>query len=612
MAKQAFNELPAYLKKYIVEQDQTNYTPVDQAVWRYILTQLKAYLQVHAHESYLEGLEQTGISTEEIPSIDQISQRLSHFGWKALPVSGFIPPAAFMELQSLGILPIASDMRTLDHLLYTPAPDIVHEAAGHAPLLVNKEYSNYLKQYAQIAKKALISKEDLDVYKAIRDLSDIKENPHSTPSEVQAAEQRLLAANHAITHTSEAALLSRMNWWTAEYGLIGDLTAPKIIGAGLLSSVGESELYLSSKVKKIPLSLDCIQFSYDITEPQPQLFVARDFAHLMSVLEQMSHSMAYQTGGPAAVAKAIQAQTVNTVELDTGLQIGGICKSQIVDAAGEIAYLNFEGPTQLAYSNKQLDGQGIEQHSHGFGTPVGLPIGLAQNQLSFAALQSFMSGDRVHLRYHSGVEVTGQYLTHLEKNGVLVVLSLKNAKAILNDSVLFDPEWGTYDMAIGSKVSSVYAGPPDHSAYGETEDFAVQKVPRKISSKLEQVRFDHYQTVRSLRTKILNSTTGQLNQADKIKIVDTLAQLQSLAQEHARHFPQDWLLFLEIFEIGYALSKMTDLDAASLMVQNLSRTLKNFSTDAKITKLIQDGLREIYKNTLFQSFKSFTVQTQQS
>lgn len=126
--------LPFHLKKYIVEQDYDKYTSRDHAVWRYILRQLKNFLGTHAHESYLAGLEKTGIEIEQIPRIENISAHLEKFGWRALPVSGFIPPAAFMELQSLNILPIASDMRSLDHLLYTPAPDIVHEAAGHAPI----------------------------------------------------------------------------------------------------------------------------------------------------------------------------------------------------------------------------------------------------------------------------------------------------------------------------------------------------------------------------------------------------------------------------------------------------------------------------------------------
>ena len=152
--------LPPHLRKYVVEQHYEKYTPIDQAVWRYILRQLRAFLSVNAHECYLEGLDKTGIDVERIPNIDEVSAKLQKFGWRAYPVSGFIPPAAFMELQSLGVLPIASDMRTLEHLLYTPAPDIVHEAAGHAPILVHPEFAEYLRQYAQVAKKAIIRSEE--------------------------------------------------------------------------------------------------------------------------------------------------------------------------------------------------------------------------------------------------------------------------------------------------------------------------------------------------------------------------------------------------------------------------------------------------------------------
>jgi phenylalanine-4-hydroxylase len=244
------NALPDHLKKYAVEQNYEKYTPVDQACWRYILRQLKSFLSKHAHSSYLEGLEKTGVEIEQIPRIEEISKKLQNFGWRAVPVSGFIPPAAFMELQSLSVLPIASEIRTINHLLYTPAPDIVHEAAGHAPILANPEFSAYLHQYAQVAKKALISKEDLNLYNAIRELSDIKEKPDSTKQEVEAAQEHLNFVTRNISHISEAAELSRMNWWTAEYGLIGDIEHPQIFGAGLLSSVGESRFCLSEKVKK--------------------------------------------------------------------------------------------------------------------------------------------------------------------------------------------------------------------------------------------------------------------------------------------------------------------------------------------------------------------------
>ncbi|MCJ8277955.1 MAG: phenylalanine 4-monooxygenase, partial [Bdellovibrionales bacterium] len=158
-------------------------------------------------------------------------------------------------------------------------------AAGHAPILVDPAFADYLKTYASVAKNALVSAEDLAQYEAIRELSDIKEIPDSTEEEILAAEKKLADINASMSFVSEAALLGRMNWWTAEYGLIGSLENPKIYGAGLLSSYGESKECLKDHVEKIPLTVDCINYTYDITEPQPQLFVARRFEDLKMALQ---------------------------------------------------------------------------------------------------------------------------------------------------------------------------------------------------------------------------------------------------------------------------------------------------------------------------------------
>ena len=219
---------------------------------------------------------------------------MSKIGWGAVPVRGFIPPWAFMEFQALGILPIACDMRTSEHLTYTPAPDIVHESAGHSPIIINEEYAYYLKEYGRIASKAIFSENDQKIYYAIRKLSDIKEDRNASKQEISQAEEELRDAKSEEVEPSEATLLSRLHWWTVEYGLIGSLKNPKIYGAGLLSSVGESQNCLSSNVEKIPLTIDCVNYNYDITEQQPQLFVINDFSDLVKVLHEFEKSMAYK------------------------------------------------------------------------------------------------------------------------------------------------------------------------------------------------------------------------------------------------------------------------------------------------------------------------------
>tara|TARA_Y100001970_G_scaffold183307_1_gene222929 strand:- start:484 stop:1692 length:1209 start_codon:yes stop_codon:yes gene_type:complete len=287
------NNLPKHLKQYIVDQEYDRYTIIDHRVWKFIMDISVPFFKKYAHSSYFEGLNITGITFDKIPSIQNMNEKMSKIGWGAVPVRGFIPPWAFMEFQALGILPIACDMRSSEHLTYTPAPDIVHESAGHSPIIINEEYSYYLKQYGKVASKAVFSKEDERIYFAIRKLSDLKEDRQTTKQQIDDAEEELKNAKEAESVPSEATLLSRLHWWTVEYGLIGTINNPKIYGAGLLSSVGESQNCLKSNVKKIPLTIDCINYSYDITEQQPQLFVAKDFSDLVDILNEFEKTMAF-------------------------------------------------------------------------------------------------------------------------------------------------------------------------------------------------------------------------------------------------------------------------------------------------------------------------------
>lgn len=523
--------LPAHLQKYIVTQDVHQYTAIEQSTWRYILEELKKFLSIHAHESYAEGLEKTGITLDQIPSISDISKKLEPLGWRALPVSGFIPPAAFMELQSLGVLPIASEMRTTEHLRYTPAPDIVHEAAGHAPMLANADYSAYLKDYAQVSRRAILFKEDLDIYSAIRVLSDLKETPHATPEQIQMANQELERATQAATNPSEAAQLARMNWWTAEYGLIGSLDNPKIYGAGLLSSVGESLECLKDKVKKIPLTVDCVNYSYDITEPQPQLFVTPDFSHLRVVLKEFASQMAYQTGGLGALKKALASRTINSFKLDSGLEIGSILERLIRDNEGQVCFLKFSAPTQLAYNEKELSSHNKSYHAHGYSTPIGLlededtPLHLWPEEKW--QQKGITVGKEALFAFDSGIKVRGNLKSKVTQNGVTLLLTLENCLVTYKDEVLFDPSWGNFDMALGTKVISVWGGAPDREAYGETEDFSSIKIEKKPLSELEQKRNSYYQQIHKWRTAEHTFPSKE--------------ELKALQENYKKEFGEDWL-----------------------------------------------------------------------
>lgn len=567
--------LPQHLRKYIVDQRYDRYTWQDHAVWRFIMRNLRDYLSQNAHECYMEGLQKTGIDIEKIPRIEDISRNLENFGWRALPVSGFIPPAAFMELQSLSVLPIASDMRTIDHLEYTPAPDIVHEAAGHAPILVNPVFAEYLREYSAVARKAIISKEDLDIYEAIRNLSDIKENPESTMEDIQQAEDHLAKVSSQVTHVSEATELSRMNWWTAEYGLIGSLENPKIFGAGLLSSLGESHSCLLDDVKKIPLSVECLNVSYDITEPQPQLFVASSFAELSRVLHDMAVKMAFHVGGIEGLEKARKAKTVNTVQLNSGIEISGVLSEFLLDKDGNVAYLLLTGPCQLAHDGKELQGHSRQYHQNGYGTAVGHIVQKPEacpSEMSVFDWKNLgvIEGNDVELNFTSGVQIKGHLKSTTARGNRLVLMSFEKCTVKMGDHLLFRPEWGTYDLAVGCRIPSVYGGPADRDAYGELVDFKAQRVPQQNFTKEDLERFRLYERIRQMRE------SRQVN-ADEII---------SLMQTTQSQFADQWLIAVELYEL--CLNFKTAVSAT----HQISQWLIDLQTRLPDKKhLIQEGMR---------------------
>ncbi|MBT5955986.1 MAG: aromatic amino acid hydroxylase [Candidatus Marinimicrobia bacterium] len=535
--------IPPHLRKFIVEQHYGNYTAIDHAVWRFIMRISKAFFEKYAHVSYLDGLKKTGITIDRIPHVNDMDYKLSKFGWGAVCVRGFIPPAAFMELQSRGILAIAADMRTLNHLTYTPAPDIVHEAAGHAPILADPDYAAYLHHYGEVSSKAISSRDDYNLYLAIRELSDVKEDAYSSEDQIQKAESDLETAIENFDYVSEAAYLARMNWWTVEYGLVGKIDDPKIYGAGLLSSVGESQNCLTDKVQKIRFSLDCINTSYDITEPQPQLFVTPDFGKLSEVLEEMAETMAFRLGGAEGLEKAKEAGTVCTAEYNSKVQISGILKNIIIDNDGNPAYLQYDGPTQLSRYGNEFDDHGGDYHSQGFGSPVGNVKGFYKPLCDFndddIEKINLRVDERLEIHFDSGVLVNGKLTNILQDNGRILILSFENCTVSLGEEFFFLPEWGMYDMTCGGSITSVYGGPADYDNY---QQFLPDDKPKniKMSSKLELSNSD-------IKLNDLYLKVREIREGSVPPDIDELATVYSIVTSE---YPEDWLLSMQLLELG--------------------------------------------------------------
>lgn len=563
-------KLPKHLHQFIVKQPYKDYTAQNHAVWRYVMRLNIDYLKKVAHDSYLEGLEKTGVSVNEIPKMEGMNRILKEIGWAAVSVDGFIPPNAFMEFQAYNVLVIASDMRTIDHIEYTPAPDIIHEAAGHAPIIANPEYAEYLRRFGEIGSKAISSSKDYEMYEAIRLLSILKEDPNSTEEEIVKAQNAVEVLQEDLGELSEMAQIRNLHWWTVEYGLIGELNNPKIYGAGLLSSIGESSWCLQEEVRKIPYSLEAANVSFDITKPQPQLFVTPDFAKLSLVLEQFANTMALRKGGLKGVKKLIDSKNLGTIELSTGLQISGIF-SNVLEFDNKPIYIQTIGNTALANRDKELIGHGIEYHSEGFGSPVGKlkGINIPIENMSPRDLEAYgiYEGKQTTLEFVGGVKVVGEVITGTrDLRGKIQLISFKNCTVTHQDTVLFDPTWGIYDMAVGMEVVSAYAGPASVNSFEDVAKVSETKTHKIHYSESDQELYKLYQKVRDLRDN------NAITENEITAIFETL-QIK---------FSKDWLLPLELYE----LSIKNNYSNQSVLLKYLE-TLKS---NKSYTTLIEKGI----------------------
>ena len=569
------DRLPKHLKQFIKPQHYENYSPINQAVWRYAMRRLLKYLTKVAHSSYLTGLQKTGISIDEIPNMYGMNRILKEIGWAAVAVDGFIPPNAFMEFQAYKVLVIASDIRQLENIEYTPAPDIIHESAGHAPIIANPDYAEYLRRLGDIGSKAILSKHDMDLYEAVRKLSILKEAEGTEEKEIQVVEKEIYELQNKKVELSEMAQIRNLQWWTVEYGLIGSLDAPKIYGAGLLSSIGESISCLKSNVKKIPYSMAAAQQPFDVTKPQPQLYVTPNFPHLMEVLEEFADTLSLRKGGKEGIQKLIESQMVGSIELTTGLQVSGKFSRILLDENNNVIFYQTDGPSALAYREKELIGHGISYHKNGISSPLGklknIKIAIEDMGPNDLKTYNFHDGKWLSFEFESGIKVEGLNITGIRNaQGKLILIRLKDCTISYKNEYLFLPENGIYDMVIGKEIVSAFAGAADSNSfpnlYAESSTLTIKPKKNKGIIKLEK----YYEVVRNYRKEKKNDA----------------GLLTKLFEEVTTLYPKEWLLIIEIIELSND--------------SKLNRLIENYfdeliSLYPELDSLISDGIKMIKK-----------------
>ncbi len=234
------------ITKAYIGQNYGGYTAENQETWRVLYDRQMAYLANNASEVYLSGARSINLVRDHIPYLEG-PQSVNKFlmpltGWQSKAVPGYLPAKAFFACLARREFPTTIVIRSRESIDYLPEPDIFHDIFGHVPLHADPTFADFLQTYG----KAAVSTDD----------------PH---------------------HTER---LSRLFWFTVEFGLIREGGRNRLYGSGLISSPGESAHALDSKdVDRRPFDLETVcNTSFEIDHYQPILYVLESFDQLRDAM----------------------------------------------------------------------------------------------------------------------------------------------------------------------------------------------------------------------------------------------------------------------------------------------------------------------------------------
>ncbi|WP_369925734.1 phenylalanine 4-monooxygenase [Xanthomonas sp. NCPPB 2632] len=224
-----------------VEQPWASYSKTDHEVWDTLYSRQRALLPAYACQEFLDGVERFGLGDGGIPRFDDLNRVLgAATGWEVVAVEGLLPDEVFFDHLAHRRFPVSWWIRRPDQLDYLSEPDLFHDLFGHVPLLLNPVFADYMQAYGKGGMKA-----------------------------------------HAIG--PEALMnLTRLYWYTVEFGLIRTEAGLRIYGAGIVSSKSESIYSIDSTApNRIGFDLARVMNTrYRIDSHQQAYFVIDDFAQL--------------------------------------------------------------------------------------------------------------------------------------------------------------------------------------------------------------------------------------------------------------------------------------------------------------------------------------------
>ena len=219
------------------------YAAAEQELWCALYKRLNDLHQLHAASIVLDGKEALKLSAQSIPQLCELEQLLQRrTGVRLVSAEGLLHGKIYFDYWSKRVMPCTLFLRHESAPGYTPEPDIVHDVVGHVPPLMNPEYVDLIE---------------------------------------------LLGKSSTLLSPAELEALVRLYWFTVEFGMIREQGQLKILGAGILSSIGETEHVISGSAELRPFSLaEVLATPFDPTRMQPTLFVAESLAEIVTAAQE--------------------------------------------------------------------------------------------------------------------------------------------------------------------------------------------------------------------------------------------------------------------------------------------------------------------------------------
>jgi phenylalanine-4-hydroxylase len=278
-------------RRFLQSQLHADYSPVEHDTWRQLVARTRAsvdHFEARLHRDYVTGFRRWVQPCSEIPDLEQISAMLTHIGWRAICVKGYLPADIYSGLLSRGIFPVSRDIRRAEHIDFSPVPDLAHDLIGHIPMLASIEHREFLQRLSRAISTTRYSRRDRQLYTAHHAMAAIRCAPQPDPRALAVAEARVERAQLAIA--AKPSLLSRLDrlyLWSIEFGLLGTRDDFRAYGAGLLSSPAETRAVCSGSARILPFSEAVTERSIEFSEHQSVYYVARDHAELEAVLSRL-------------------------------------------------------------------------------------------------------------------------------------------------------------------------------------------------------------------------------------------------------------------------------------------------------------------------------------